>query len=131
MRILVAEDDLASRKFLSKFLSQYGEVDVAIDGVEAVEQFGSQVEAGNFYDLVCLDIMMPKIDGYKALEVMREIEGNFEVPNEKRVKVILTSALNETESTLDIKASGYDGYAIKPIDMDKFTALMQKLGLLS
>ena len=74
MKILIAEDDLSSRKFLSKFLSQYGECDVTIDGIEAVEAFMIAHDIDEPYDLICLDIMMPKVDGIKALRAIRDIE---------------------------------------------------------
>ena len=74
MRILIAEDDFASRKFMLRFLSQYGECDVTVDGMEAVDAFLMALEDEENYDLVCLDIMMPELDGYQALKAMRDIE---------------------------------------------------------
>ena len=59
MRILLAEDDYASRKFGINFLSKYGEVDATVDGEEAVAAFEFAAEDGEYYDLICLDI---KID---------------------------------------------------------------------
>jgi len=74
MRILIAEDDYASRKFLYKFLSAYGECDITIDGIEAVDAFMLALDEGKPYDLVCLDIMMPKLDGTRALKAIRDVE---------------------------------------------------------
>lgn len=55
MRILIAEDDFASRKVILKFLSVYGECDVTVDGMEAVDAFMMALEEDNPYDLICLD----------------------------------------------------------------------------
>ena len=74
MRILIAEDDFASRKVILKFLSVYGECDVTVDGMEAVDAFMMALEEDNPYDLICLDVMMPVMDGYQALKSIREIE---------------------------------------------------------
>lgn len=74
MRILIAEDDLASRKVLYKFLSNYGECDITIDGMEALEAFMLAWDEGKPYDLICLDIMMPELDGVKTLKTIRDIE---------------------------------------------------------
>ena len=74
MKILIAEDDYVSRKFLYKFLSTFGECDVTVDGMEAIEVFLSALEQGQYYDLVCLDIMMPEVDGIKALKTIRLLE---------------------------------------------------------
>ena len=83
MRILIAEDDMASRKFLSKFLSKFGEVEAAENGMEVVDLFAKRMKEGVFFDLVCLDIMMPKVDGYKALTVIRDIERKNGISGEK------------------------------------------------
>ena len=56
MKILLAEDDFATRKFMTNFLSKYGECDVTVDGMEAVDAFMMALEDGEPYDLVCLDI---------------------------------------------------------------------------
>ena len=84
MRVLVAEDDIASGKFLSKLLSRYGEVVLATDGIEVVDEFVKSVSAGKEFDLVCLDIMMPKIDGYKALQSIRDAERKLGIPRISR-----------------------------------------------
>ena len=66
MRILVAEDDRLSRVFLKKFLVRYGECDVAVDGIEALDCFMDAVKQKKPYDLLCLDFMMPRVDGLKV-----------------------------------------------------------------
>lgn len=130
MRILIAEDDLASRKFLYKFLSAYGECDITVDGVEAIEAFMLAWDEGKPYDLICLDIMMPKLDGIKALKSIRDIERQKEILDANRVKIIMTTALNETETVFETFQGGCEAYAAKPIDTKKLLEVMQKLGLI-
>ncbi len=127
MRILIAEDDLASRTFMLKFLSAYGECDLTVDGIEAVEAFMMAHSMKQPYDLICLDIMMPKVDGIKALKVIRQLETQQNIPEEQRVKVIMTTALNDTEVVHDSFDSGCEAYAAKPIDTAKFIKVMQNL----
>ena len=127
MRILIAEDDFASRKFMLKFLTKYAEVDVTVDGQEAVGAFEIALEDGEPYDLVCLDVMMPNMDGLEALEAIRQIEaGNM---SQKRARVIMTTALNEVNQVDKAFQLGCEGYAVKPIDTDKFLLIMDKMGL--
>ena len=85
MRILLAEDDFATRKFMAGFLSKYGECDVTVDGMEAVDAFIMALEDGEPYDLVCLDIMMPVMDGYQALVGIRNLEKQRNIPEDKAV----------------------------------------------
>ncbi len=130
MRILIAEDDYVSRKFLYKFMSQFGDCDVTVDGMEAIEVFLMALEEKNYYDLVCLDIMMPEVDGMKALKTMRKLEKEREISADNRAKVIMTTALNAAEGVMDSFESGSEAYAVKPIDTDKLVDVMNRLGLL-
>lgn len=130
MKILIAEDDFASRKFMLRFLSQYGECDVTVDGMEAVDAFLMALEAGESYDLVCLDIMMPELDGYQALKAMRDIEKEKNVPAEKSAKIIMTTALNEGRNVTKAFELGCVAYAGKPIDQEKFENVLRKLELI-
>ena len=89
MKILLAEDDYATRKFMVSFLSQYGECDVTVDGMEAVDAFLMALEDEEPYDLVCLDIMMPVMDGYQALMGIRNLEKQKNIPKEKDRKSVV------------------------------------------
>lgn len=129
LKILVAEDDLASRKFLSTFLSQYGDCDMVVDGLEAIDAYMISMRDKHPYDLICLDIMMPKLDGVKVLKAIREIETNKFILPEKRVKIIMTTALSEAELVQEAFQYGCEAYASKPINTAKFTEVMQKIGL--
>ena len=95
MKILLAEDDFVTRKFMTGFLSKYGECDVTVDGMEAVDAFMMALEDDDPYDLVCLDIMMPVMDGYQALMGIRNLEKERNIPKEQEAKVIMTTALND------------------------------------
>jgi two-component system chemotaxis response regulator CheY len=130
LKILLAEDDFASRKFMMRFLEKYGECDVTVDGMEAVEAFKMALEAKEGYDLVCLDIMMPVLDGYQALSQIREIEKEYGVPEKERVKIIMTTALNEKRNVTKAFELGCTAYAGKPIDQDKFENVLRKLELI-
>lgn len=130
MKILLAEDDYVTRKFMTNFLSKYGECDVTVDGMEAVDAFMMAMEDGEPYDLICLDIMMPVMDGYQALMGIRNLEKDHDIPEDKMVKVIMTTALNDEKNVkmaFDLGCSVYSG---KPIDQDRFEQALKKLGLI-
>lgn len=130
VRILIAEDDLASRKVISKFLSNYGECDITIDGIEALEAFMMAWDEGRPYDLICLDIMMPELDGIKTLKAIRDIETQKGLKEDKRAKIIMTTALNDKDSVMNAFETGCEAYAAKPLNMDKLAEVMKKLNLI-
>ncbi|MDF2984949.1 MAG: cheY1 [Eubacterium sp.] len=130
MRILIVEDDLVSRRFLQKFLSQYGECDIVVDGMEALDAFLYSLKSNTPYHLICLDIMMPKVDGLKVLKTIRELESQKGILPQDRSKVIMTTALNGTDLVQKAFDIGCEGFASKPIDTEKLVEVMMKLGLL-
>jgi len=130
MRILIAEDDFASRKFMLKFLSNYGECDVTVDGMEAVDAFLMALEDGEGYDLVTLDIMMPVLDGYQALKAIRDIEKERGIPEDQMAKIIMTTALNESRNVKKAFELGCTVYSGKPINQEKFEGVLKKFGMM-
>lgn len=129
MRILIAEDDLVSRKFLSKLLSKYGECDMVVDGLEAIDAYMISIKDNTPYDLICLDIMMPKLDGIKVLKTIRDLEIQNNIPLEEKAKIMMTTALGDTDLVQVAFDYNCDAYASKPIDIEKFIEVMNKLGL--
>lgn len=130
LKILIAEDDFASRKFLSKFLSTYGECDLVVDGLEAIDAYMLAMREKKPYDLICLDIMMPKIDGVKVLKVIRDLETQNGIIPEGRAKIIMVTALGETDLVKSAFEFGCEAYASKPIDTEKFIEVMKKINLI-
>ena len=130
MKILLAEDDFVTRKFMTDFLSKYGECDVTVDGMEAVDAFMMALEDEEPYDLVCLDIMMPTMDGYQALMGIRNLEKERNITGDKQAVIIMTTALNEEKNVKMAFELGCTVYSGKPIDKDKFEQVLKKFNLI-
>lgn len=130
MKILIVEDDLTSRKFLYKFMADYGECDITIDGIEALDAYLLALDEETPYDLICLDIMMPKVDGVKVLKTIREIEKQRKIDENKKVKIIMTTALTDVDLVKNSFDSGCEAYATKPIDTKKLRNVMEKLNII-
>lgn len=130
MKILIAEDDMASRKFLNKFLTKFGECDLVVDGMEAIDAFLMAIKDEKPYDLICLDIMMPKVDGVKVLRAIRELETQKGILPDSRVKVIVTTALAEAKFVHAAFEYDYVAYASKPINTKNIENLIKKFNLI-
>ena len=131
MRFLVVEDDFTSRKLLQKILAPYGEVDVAVNGQESLDAFTAALEEGNPYELVCMDIMMPEMDGQEALKKIRETEKQRGIPGSQEVKVIMTTALDDPKNVVEAYyKGGATSYVPKPIDRQLFLQLLRNIGII-
>jgi len=131
MRVLVVEDDFGSRKLLQSILGEYGECDVAVDGEEAVQAFKLAWKEQRPYDLVCMDIMMPKVNGQEALKAIRDWERDAGVKPSQEVKVIMTTVLDDPKNVIDaLYKGGASAYVVKPINKEKFLKEVKELGLL-
>ncbi len=131
MRVLVVEDDFISRKLLTTLLGHYGECDIAVDGNEAVDAFRMALDEGKPYDLICMDIMMPNLDGQAALKEIRALETEKAIPAAEEVKVVMTTALDDPKNVMEsLYKGGAAAYIVKPIDKKKLIDEVRKLGLL-
>lgn len=131
MRILIAEDDFTCRRVLMQYLRQIGSVDVAISGNEAIAAFNDALDAGEPYDLVCLDIQMADGDGHAALCGIREAEEarRHENPRFQHVPVVMTTAFDDRSNILESFREQCEAYLIKPITPDRLWPTLRELSL--
>lgn len=142
LSILVVEDDFLSRKTLVAMLKPYGTCDVAINGQEAVEAFTQGLE-DHPYDLVCMDIMMPRMDGFEAVKHLRTAEMIAAVRKLKQqglqkeyyerndTVILMTSSLDDPENY--VKACyrcGANAYLVKPISQEQLHSALARFSLL-
>jgi two-component system chemotaxis response regulator CheY len=116
MKTLIVEDDFTSRLVLQTFLSRYGECHIAVNGREALEAFRTAQERGQAYDLICMDIMMPEMDGREAVKRVRALEDACGIPSSARVKIIMTTAVNDVKEVMRCFHELCDAYLVKPIN---------------
>jgi two-component system, chemotaxis family, chemotaxis protein CheY len=130
MRTLIVEDDFISRRLIQAILTPYGTCDVVVNGKEAVEAFQMSLVEGNKYDLVCLDIMMPEMDGLEVLREIREIERELEITGLDGVKVIMVTALDDFENIKTAFNQQCEAYLIKPIIKEKLIDTLKEIHLI-
>ncbi len=130
MRALIAEDEFLGRKVLANFLNTLFEIDMAVNGLEAVTAFNLAHADGKPYDLILMDIMMPEMDGLEALAKIRATE--YEQKLRPQVKVLMTTALDDAKTVIRAFHDGEAaGYIVKPVQKEKLFAELQKLGFVT
>ena len=131
LRMLVVEDDFVSRSLITTILSEFGQVDVAINGQEAIDAFERifTLETSP-YDLICMDIMMPEVNGMEALRKIRQIEMAHKITPKNEVAVFMVTALNDPKTVIrSLYKCGATSYLIKPIRKEKLYNEIKKLYL--
>ena len=130
MRTLIVDDDFASRLLLQTVLSRYGECHIAVNGREAVEVFrAADGPAG--YDLICMDIMMPDMDGKTAVREIRSLERARGILSTVGVKIIMATALNEIKAVADSFHELCDAYVTKPVDAAQLLGYVRSFKLIA
>lgn len=117
LRMLLVEDDFTSRLLLQTFLSRYGECHVAVNGKEAVEAFRSALDTGDGYELICMDLLMPEMDGREAIRRIRAMEEAHGMFSPSGVKIIMTTAVGDIKEVSRCFEALCDLYLVKPIDL--------------
>jgi len=129
-RVLIVEDGVINRKLLENMLREVCECDVAADGEIGVSSFLKALEEERPYEVIFLDIMMPKMDGQAMLEKVREEESKRDILGSDGVKVIMTTALKDSKNVLGAFRQGCEGYLVKPIEKDELFAKLHELEIL-
>lgn len=116
MKILIVDDDHISIALLSNYLEESGTCDTAANGEEALHAVQDAMQKGEPYDLICLDILMPNIDGHETLRTIREFEKSTFNVSGKTAKIIMITALNDIETIKTSFKHMCDGYLTKPLN---------------
>lgn len=130
MRILIVEDDFVSRRIMEEFLTPYGNCDVVDNGAEAIKAFELSLEEKKPYDLVCLDIMLPEMNGHEALKKIREIEKKQGIACLDGTKIVMTTALGDHENIIRAFREQCEAYIVKPIEKAKLLSTLKELELI-
>lgn len=128
MKILLAEDNSMGMKLLHTYLSPLGEITPATNGFEAFSAVKTALQDKQPYDLICLDIMMPEVDGISALHSIRQLESKQGISHEARSKIVMTTATSDRQHIEEAKSEGCDGFLVKPISKERLFGELRKLG---
>jgi two-component system chemotaxis response regulator CheY len=130
MKALVVEDDEVVRRLLKVFLDDHFDLTITKNGPEALQVFEGALQAGKPFGLVCVDVMMPEMNGVEVLKRLRTIETDFEIYGESCSRVLMVTAVMEKETVAQAFREGCDGYVIKPLERKELLRQLQALKIL-
>jgi len=131
MRSLIVEDDFTSRFLLQTLLTPYGECHAAVNGREAIEAYRLAKKLGAAFDLICMDIMMPEMDGQAALAKIRALEQQAGTSPGAEAKIIMVTAVPDIKVMSESFQLGCDAYLRKPVDRAELLRYLTSFGLVS
>ena len=122
--ILIADDNSVNANLMKAILESTGErynITIVNDGKEALDMISSNIN----FDLIILDIMMPKVNGLEVLKELRREDNNIEPPQTRlrcNFPVMIVSALTDPLTVARGIEMGANDYMVKPISKDVFKA---------
>ena len=121
-RVLLVEDNALNRELALTILEETGmEIDCAEDGIEAVNRINEAPE--DRYDLVLMDIQMPRMDGYTATREIRTLPNN----RKANIPIVAMTANAFEEDRRKAFACGMNGHIVKPIDMKEIASVLDPI----
>lgn len=121
-RILLVEDNELNREIAMALLEETGiTIDVATDGIEAVEIINEAPES--YYDLILMDIQMPRMDGYTATREIRTLSNN----NKANIPIVAMTANAFEEDRKKAFEVGMNGHIAKPIDLSAIVSTLNPI----
>lgn len=128
IRILIVDDDPVSQIILKSLLEPWGECTTLMDGQEALRNIHICLQHQNPFDLICLDIMMPEMNGHQTLAEIRKTEKKLNIAPEKRSRIIMTTALADGNNVIEAFGKECNAYLIKPVTKKDLYKELESLG---
>ncbi|MBA3011375.1 MAG: response regulator [Desulfobacula sp.] len=127
MKFLIVDATFDSRKQSQKLLSGYGECDVAINGLEALNAFVRAQNEADPYHLIFLDIEMKGLDGLQVMGKIRQWERSKAISPAQGAKIILLSTGPPPETVTKGLTPGYETCMEKPVNRDRLALAFQQI----
>lgn len=128
MRILIVDDGEINRLVLDAMLGTLGKTAMAENGAEGVWAVEEALASEDPFDLICLDIAMPEMDGLRALHAIRAAERRHEA---KRSVIVMVTGSSDPEDMLkSLENEGCDGFIVKPVLWQTLQKVISRHGLI-
>ncbi|HBC56733.1 MAG TPA: hypothetical protein DCZ03_06160 [Gammaproteobacteria bacterium] len=113
-KILLVVEDLGIAHYLESVMRQFGHVEIYTDSPDALEAFEQALADAEPYDLVAVDLFMPKLDGAACVQKMRKIEHRRKVPEIYAARILMISIVHDGLDGLEAEVDGCNGYLFRP-----------------
>lgn len=131
MNALVVEDDAISRIALVTKLQIFGfdisEVETGEDAIMAVE---AVLKDDKEFELICLDINLPGINGDEVLARVRQLEVEYNIKKENAAKILIVTSVKDIERMMNLFDIECDGYLTKPVTIENVKTHLEQLGFI-
>lgn len=130
MKVLLAEDNTMNREYMKLIFKKMNcTYDIAVDGVAAVEK-----ALEGTYDVILMDIQMPKLDGHDAARMIRKEEAKRQAEADggkspRPVSIVALTANDTPEDRMQAQLAGMDGFVAKPFTYKKLVQVIEELRL--
>lgn len=122
-RALIIDDNELVGETLKAMLEFFNfDVSVARDGSKAIEEFKSQLDSNNPFDIVFVDLVLPGMSGKEVMQKLKEID--------PEVKAVISSGYSDDPAIKSYEKIGFKGILNKPYTLDELKEILQKLNLL-
>ncbi|GAA5315922.1 MAG: response regulator [Candidatus Pelagadaptatus aseana] len=131
LKILVVDDEFASRVKMATVLKQLGTCEMRDDGWQAVIEFTNALKSGAPYNLILLDIEMPGMSGSTALSKIREREKEHGIDDSSRTRIVMVTSHNDRDNVVNAMRQGCDSYIVKPFTKEAIYEKLKTIGLIN
>jgi two-component system chemotaxis response regulator CheY len=125
MNFLIIEDEMTALIKMKALLSAYGQGTGVTNGYQALEQCAAAIKKGTPFDLITIDIGLPKVSGLQVLQAINKLEEDHQIPASKKIMVTATGT---KDNLIKAASGGCSGFMVKPVRKDTLEEKMAALG---
>jgi len=130
MKILIVEDEYTSRMIIKSSLEKYGTCSIKANGTDTLKTIREAYQKNEPFDLICMDINLPDINGLKLVEKIRTIEINKDIPVEKQTKIFIITGHANKDAIKEASELKCNEFIVKPISEQKLKECIEKHGIM-
>ena len=130
MKTLIIDDYELDRVALELILEDHAECTLVEGGKDAVQAFADAWKAKEPFDLICLDLQMPEMDGFEVLTLLRKMEKEMNLDEDEQSTIIVVSGQTDRASKVRCDELGCDSFLLKPLNKGSILLRLKLLGLM-